>query len=223
MKRFLMVMACTLIWVAPSYAQTCTGDLSFGAAPLQVGALGAFSSNSHTFAVGAGVGNDLLFGRGAVELMSFSGVDASAHAISGTAGAQFKFEASSKEIAVCPIVQLVHVWGPNIDVDHSTTVFQVGASVGFVAAKTAQATIVPTLALSPDRRQLDVERGRSGRPGVRPGEQQQRQFGCQPAVWRRHHLQRPIFPGPDHHRAVRIQWRRGNGVLRSFRRKNLSE
>jgi hypothetical protein len=149
MKRFVAGVACSLFWIASAHAQTCTGGVSFGTAPIQVGADGSFSSNSHTFFAGAGAGNEKYFGRAGVQLSSFSAIDASAKGILGAGGAEFTVD-PDKRIHVCPMVTLLHVWGPSIDVATTSTIVNAGATVGFVATKAGQATIVPTFGLSFD-------------------------------------------------------------------------
>jgi hypothetical protein len=152
MKRFLIVtvsMVCSLLWSASAHAQTCTGSLSYATAPLQVGALAAFSSDSHTFAAGVGAGRDAYFARVGAQLISSSGVDSGAKGIFAMAGAEYKLDAA-QPFFVCPIVTVAHNWGPSFGAgdDESSTFFGVGGSVGFVAAKSGQTTIVPSAGLN---------------------------------------------------------------------------
>ena len=109
MKRVVVLAGILCFWAAPGSAQTCLGSVSFGMAPVQAGALGAFTSDSHSVMVGAGAGNDMYFGRGAFQWTGFSsssGIDASAKGILGTAGAEFKVD-SEKRVAVCPVVNVL--------------------------------------------------------------------------------------------------------------------
>jgi hypothetical protein len=147
MKRLLIAMACSLLWVRCAQAQTCAGSLSYATAPLQVGIDAAFSSDSHTFVPGVGFGKDAFFVRGGGEFISFSGLDASSKGFFGMAGAEYKIDAA-KPLFVCPMVTVVRNWGPSIDVDTSSWLFNIGGSVGFVAAKTGQTTIIPSVGLS---------------------------------------------------------------------------
>src|SRR5262249_52040954 len=57
---------------------------------------------------------------------------------------------AQKPLSVCPIVSFAKGWGANVfsTSSTSTTLFQAGANVGFVATKSGQATIVPTVGLS---------------------------------------------------------------------------
>jgi hypothetical protein len=147
MKRFVITMVCSLLGIASAQAQTCAGSLSYRMAPLQVGIDAAFSSDSHTFVPGVGVGKDAYFARGGAEFISFTGAGDSAKGIVGMAGAEYKVDAATP-VFVCPIVTVVRNWGPSIDVDSSSWLFNVGGSVGFVAAKSGQTTIIPSAALS---------------------------------------------------------------------------
>ena len=153
MKRLLIATVCSLLGAASAHAQTCTGAVSFATAPLQVGVEGAFSSNSHHFLPGVGYGTDSYFARGAAEFTSFSGADASAKGILGMGGAEFKLDAGSTPVSVCPLVTLAKIWGPSVEngFDQSSWLFSVGGSVGFVAMKTGQTAIVPTFGLSFNR------------------------------------------------------------------------
>lgn len=149
MRYFFVIIVCCVFWISPANAQTCVGGLSFGTARIQAGAGGEFSSNSHSFAAGAGVGNDVYFGRAGVDVTSFSGFDTSEKAIVGTVGAEKKLDAQ-KPLFVCPIVAFAKTWEPGIFVSDTRSgfVFQGGGSVGFVAAKSGQTSIVPTVSLS---------------------------------------------------------------------------
>ena len=147
MKRFLAFLVCTLLWAASANAQTCTGGVPFGTARFQVGGDGAFSSNSHSFFAGAGAGNATYWGRAGVQFTGFSQSDSSAKGVIGSAGAEYPVD-SQKRVYVCPMVTVFHLWGPNYDIStSSSTVFSLGGGVGFVAANTGQATIVPTFGL----------------------------------------------------------------------------
>jgi hypothetical protein len=150
MKRFLIAAFCSVLGCASANAQTCIGSVPFTDAPLHAGIGAAFSSNSHSFAPGVAYGTENYFVRGAVDFMSVSGVDASAKGIAATGGAEFKTEAGSTALFVCPLVTLAKIWGPSVEdgFDLSSFLFGLGASVGFVATKTGQTTIVPTLAVS---------------------------------------------------------------------------
>jgi hypothetical protein len=147
MKRVLIAMIFSLSWIGSARAQTCAGSLSYTTAPLQVGIDAAFSSDSHTFVPGVGFGKDAFFARGGAEFISFSGLDDSAKGIVGMAGAEYKVEAA-RPLFVCPMITVVRNWGPSIDVDTSSWLVNIGGSVGFVAAKNGQTTIIPSAALS---------------------------------------------------------------------------
>jgi hypothetical protein len=149
MKRILIGIACNLLWITSARAQICTGGVSFGTAPIQVGADGVFSSNTHSLVPEASFGNEQYFGRVGANFSSFSGIDNGAKGIFGAAGAELKVDAANP-ISVCPMVSVGKAWGPSPapDLNLSSYVVQVGGRVGFVAAKTGQATIVPTIGLS---------------------------------------------------------------------------
>jgi hypothetical protein len=96
---------------------------------------------------GVGFGKDAYFARGGAEFMSFSGAGDSAKGIIGMAGAEYKVE-SAMPVFICPMVTVVRSWGPSIDVTTTSWLFNFGGSVGFVAAKSGQTTIIPSVALS---------------------------------------------------------------------------
>ena len=149
LKPCLIALACNLCWLTTVHAQTCTGGLPFRGAPIQVGADGVFSSNTHSLVPEVSAGNGQYFGRVGANFTSFSGLDNGAKGVFGVAGLELVVEAA-KPIAVCPLVSLAKAWGPSPapDIDYSSFVVQLGGRVGFIAAKTGQATIVPTAGFS---------------------------------------------------------------------------
>jgi hypothetical protein len=151
-KHLVIAALCSFSWIASASAQTCTGSVPYAGAPLQAGIQVAFSSNSHTLVPGVGYGKNGYFARGAFDITSFSGEDASAKGILGMAGAEYKYQSSqmSKALFLCPIVTISKVWGPSVDngFDQSSTLFGIGGNVGFVATKAGQATVIPTVGLS---------------------------------------------------------------------------
>lgn len=150
MKRFLIAAFCSVLGCASANAQTCIGSVPFTDAPLHAGLGAAFSSNSHSFAPGVAYGTENYFVRGAIDFMSFSGIDAGAKGIVATGGAELKTDAGSTALSFCPLVTLAKIWGPSVDngFDQSSFLFGLGGSVGFVATKAGKTTIVPTVALS---------------------------------------------------------------------------
>jgi hypothetical protein len=148
-KGIFIAAACTLLAIPSASAQTCTGSLPFSMARIQVGGDGVFSSNSRSIVGEASAGNEQYFGRVGANFTSFSGLDNGAKGIFVAGGAEFNVDAP-KPLSVCPEVSIAKAWGPSPgpDFDFSTVAVQIGARVGFVAAKTPQATIVPTVAVS---------------------------------------------------------------------------
>jgi hypothetical protein len=154
-KCFLVIIVCCVLWISPANAQTCMGGLSFETARIQAGAGGEFSSNSHGFSAGASAGKNGYFGQAGVAVTSFSGFDSSEKAVVGAVGAELKLNAQ-RPISVCPIVGFAKEWSPPIfgggSDSRSSFVYHVGGSVGFVAAKSGQTSIVPVVGLSFDHR-----------------------------------------------------------------------
>jgi hypothetical protein len=142
-----------VLCAASAQAQTCTGQVPLASAHMQAGVQAAFTSNSHSFAPGVTYAKDNYFGRGAVEVMSFSGIDASAKGFLGQGGAEYAVNAGTRALSVCPLVTLAKTWGPSVEdgFDQSSWLLGFGGSVGFVATKTGTTTVVPTFGVSINR------------------------------------------------------------------------
>src|SRR5262249_34071589 len=131
-------------------AQTCAGNTTFAAAPIQVGAGLAFSSNSHTFTGGVTKGDDKYFLRGAVAQTDFDGVGGTS--IAGSIGTERRLNTMSfsKPLFVCPAAAITKTFGPSPapDFDLSELIFAFGGTVGFEAQKMGTTAIIPTFGLA---------------------------------------------------------------------------
>jgi hypothetical protein len=150
MKRLLMILACSLLWLTPAGAQTCIGSVSFAEAPLQATGLAAFSSSTQTYLGSVAKGTDSWFGRGGAHLTSFS-FDSSAKGIFIGAGSEYPVGTGGKYKA-CPLVEITKSWGPSpgINLDRSSLMVSVGGSVGWEQLVSGTTRVMPTVGLSFD-------------------------------------------------------------------------
>ncbi len=143
MKRALLLIVCSLGWIAPAGAQTCQGLLTFAQAPTRVRADALFTTDNRIFGVGLSKGTENLFGSGGLLIHQFSGDSGTDLGFFGNVGKELTMS-SSKKYSVCPTGTIAYVGfdgGSNVLVN-------VGASVGYPLATSGTTQIIPTGAVS---------------------------------------------------------------------------
>jgi hypothetical protein len=148
MKRVLIAVICTFLWIAPAHAQTCRGAITFEDAPLRWGANVAFSSNTHGVEAGVAKAFDKFFAGGGVVFQGVSDISA-AKGFFGGAGREFPVGAAKKYFA-CPTVSVFKTWGasPFVDGSASQLIFNFGGTVGFESGTSGNTKLVPTFGFS---------------------------------------------------------------------------
>ncbi len=144
MKRTLMVVACSLFWSVPAYAQTCLGAPTFEEMPMRAGVGVGFSSNTQTILGGVSRGNANWFGGGGLVIETVSDLDGAAKGIFGSGGIERPIGAEKKFFA-CPLAAIFKTWGlsPAVDTSVSNLLVNIGGSVGYEAATRGQTRILP--------------------------------------------------------------------------------
>lgn len=148
MTRVLPAVVLVLVSIAPAYGQICTGNLPYDVAPRRIGGDVGFSAN--TLVLGGGYSRtfDRFFGTGGVFYQNVHDIGG-AFGVVGSAGTERRVGADEK-FALCPIGSLLLVWGPEPAIDTGLFTFglDIGASVGFEAARRGTTVIVPKFGAS---------------------------------------------------------------------------
>jgi hypothetical protein len=141
----------SLAFAVPATAQLCAGAASFGVAPVQFSAAGAWEKNANSFGAGFGLGGAGPFAQLSYFVTSYDQFEASSHDVGIAAGWQFAVDPDGDAVFhLCPLVQLVHTSGLDsinvgtATVDLSQTATALGFSLGGVIGKLKPNKIIPS-------------------------------------------------------------------------------
>ena len=136
------VLAATAL-PTPASAQTCAGRVSYADAPWQARVETGFSSDAKTFGPAVSRGNATFFAGAVADFTGYPNLDETAFSIGVTGGAD---RALDSRVHVCPIITLLHQFGPNVDTSTlSSNVLSAGGRIGIVAADNQTVQVVPTV------------------------------------------------------------------------------
>jgi hypothetical protein len=158
------VSACGLA-AAPASAQTCLGRSSFSDAPWQARVESGYSRDVRSFGPSVYHGVGMLFGGVSADLDGYTTLDQTAVSLGASVGVDEALTAVSSRLHACPLLTVVHQFGPNIDTaDISANVFAFGGRVGIVAFENQSIQIIPTIGMEAQRERDSVTP--SGNPTV---------------------------------------------------------
>ena len=141
------VCLCVLAAV-PARAQTCLGRASFDDAPWQARVESGFSRDVRSFGPSVYRGGNMFFGGVSADLDGYSTLSQTAASVGATVGLDRSVRAISDRLHVCPVVTVLHQFGPNLDTeDFSANVASYGGRVGIVAFENQSFQIVPMIGM----------------------------------------------------------------------------
>ena len=157
MKRLLMTVACSLLWIGPASAQTCLGTMTFKDAQTQVGGNVLFHSSAFGLNVGAAKGFEQFFGRAGLGIEKISDLDGIGKTLVLSGGTEIA-AGPDKKYSVCPVVGFFKRFGPSpgLNLNSGEWLVNGGVSVGFAAMQSGTTDIVPNVAFAINRSSVSV-------------------------------------------------------------------
>ena len=132
----------------PAAAQICAGRGSFADAPWQARIESSYSNSSKTFGPSITRGSSTVFIGAVADLVGYPTLDQAALSLGGTIGADGAIGRRASRVHGCPIMTLLHTFGPNVPgVNFSANIASVGGRIGVVASENATLQVVPTFGM----------------------------------------------------------------------------
>lgn len=143
----LLSVICTSV----GSAQVCSGEPSFGEAPLHFFGGGALNGYFEFYNAGLLLGNHAVFGELGAGLWTYNTVDGESFVVSGTFGVELPHAPQSKT-QICPVASIMIVNGPqNIagsGFDYHDTDLSIGLNAGYVLTHVGPVEFVPTTSIT---------------------------------------------------------------------------
>jgi len=148
---FRLASLLSVVCATVGSAQLCTGEPSFGGAPLHFFGGGAVNGYFEFYNAGLLLGNTNVFGELGAGMWTYNTVDGESFVVSGTFGAELPRIQKSKA-QICPFASIMIVNGPqNIQgsgFDYHDTDLSIGVNAGYAMAHIGPVQFVPTTSIT---------------------------------------------------------------------------